>query len=373
MDREIKLQTEENKKEIADLNKKHNEMKAIIQEEYSQEMKKLKDAEANLKNEIALKEQDHLKKRTKMEKEIWKKLNKEAVSNYTELDRVTLNKAEAEAQWKASSTKKSLKEQEIQNLEHDKATKANELKSKLLQNQELRKERLIIDKDIEERESTIEQKKKRVEELRKKKQELEKFKFVLDYKMRELKGEMEPKKQEIEKLHEQEVKMDEEVRHFTMANGNMHLIVYDLMAKQQGMTHERESQKIKEQEDEQFKLLFTEDVTELCKIMKSGDAKLFKDTIVKMHKKYLGGSKKSIAGQGEVQKAHSDRREYYEEKIQSLRSKCVAEIDKQKGDNAKLMKENEVLILQYNELLRDLHLLNIVASKEGIFLYIFKI
>ena len=41
-----------------------------------------------------------------MEKEIWKKLNKEAVSNYTELDRVTLNKAEAEAQWKASSTKK---------------------------------------------------------------------------------------------------------------------------------------------------------------------------------------------------------------------------------------------------------------------------
>ena len=63
MDREIKLQTEENKKEIADLNKKHNEMKAIIQEEYSQEMKKLKDAEANLKNEIALKEQDHLKKK----------------------------------------------------------------------------------------------------------------------------------------------------------------------------------------------------------------------------------------------------------------------------------------------------------------------
>ena len=169
------------------------------------------------------------------------------------------------------------------------------MKSKLLQNQELRKERLIIDKDIEERESTIEQKKKRVEELRKKKQELEKFKFVLDYKMRELKGEMEPKKQEIEKLHEQEVKMDEEVRHFTMANGNMHLIVYDLMAKQQGMTHERESQKIKEQEDEQFKLLFTEDVTELCKIMKSGDAKLFKDTIVKMHKKYLGGSKEKYS------------------------------------------------------------------------------
>jgi hypothetical protein len=293
-------------------------------------------------------------------------LNKEAVSNYTELHKVTENKTEADVKLKESSNLKSLKEQEIQNLEHDKATKASELKTKLAGNQELRKERQTIDKDIDEREQTIEQKRKRVEELRKKKQELEKFKFVLDYKMRELKGEMEPKKQEIEKLHEQEVKMDEEVRHFTMANGNMHLIVYDLMAKQQGMTHERENQKLKEQEDEQFKLQFSEDVSELCKILKTTDMKLVKDNIVKLHKKYLKGKQKNTVGQGENQKAHADRRQYYEDKIQSLRSKCVAEIDKQKNDNAKLMKENEVLILQYNELLRDLHLNKISTTKDGI-------
>lgn len=365
LERAIQLQIEEHRRETEDLSKKHEDMKKIIQAEYSEEIKKLKDLETSLKDEIANKEHDHLKKRAKMERDIWKMLNKEAVANYTELHKVTENKTEADVKLKESSNLKSLKEQEIQNLEHDKATKASELKTKLAGNQELRKERQTIDKDIEEREQTIEQKRKRVEELRKKKQELEKFKFVLDYKMRELKGEMEPKKQEIEKLHEQEVKMDEEVRHFTMANGNMHLIVYDLMAKQQGMTHERENQKLKEQEDDQFKLQFSEDVSELCKILKTGDMKLVKDNIVKLHKKYLKGKQKNTAGQGENQKAHADRRQYYEDKIQSLRSKCVAEIDKQKNDNAKLMKENEVLILQYNELLRDLHLNKISTTKDG--------
>lgn len=34
------------------------------------------------------------------------------------------------------------------------------------------------------------------------------------------------------------MKMDEEVKHFTMANKNMHLIVFDLMARERGMGKE---------------------------------------------------------------------------------------------------------------------------------------
>jgi uncharacterized protein (DUF3084 family) len=50
---------------------------------------------------------------------------------------------------------------------------------------------------MSERDETIQEKEKRVYELKKKNQELEKFKFVLDYKIKELKRQIEPRENEI--------------------------------------------------------------------------------------------------------------------------------------------------------------------------------
>ncbi len=365
LEKAVKIQSEDHKKEMEAIKSKYDAMKKDLEEEYNRERSKLKELDVSLGSEIHTAESEYLGRRTSMEADTWLKLDKEAVKNYTEMDHVTRDKATAKAQLNNTSKDKTKKELEIQNLEHDKTTKANELKAKQNANQELKRERLNIEKDIEDREETIKQKKQRVEELRKKEQELEKFKFVLDYKMRELKGEMEPKKREIEKLHEQEMKMDEEVRHFTMANQNMHLIVYDLLARQQGMTKELETQRTNEQQDEQFKTQFSEDISDLCKALKASDVKLLKSKIIEYHKKYLKDAKKKIGTQAENQEAHASKRKYYEDKIQALEVKTFAERVNHTNDNAKLMKENEKLLLQYNELLRDLHLRRLTKTKEG--------
>lgn len=47
--------------------------------------------------------------------------------------------------------------------------------------------------ELQERESTIKDKDKRIYDLKKKTQELEKFKFVLDYKIKELKRDIDPR------------------------------------------------------------------------------------------------------------------------------------------------------------------------------------
>jgi len=44
----------------------------------------------------------------------------------------------------------------------------------------------------------------------------------------------------------------EEVRHFTMANKNMHLIVFDLIAREHGMSKE-----LKEQKEQQRRMKFS--------------------------------------------------------------------------------------------------------------------
>eukprot|EP00831_Metopus_contortus_P042287 TRINITY_DN3343_c0_g1_i1.p1 TRINITY_DN3343_c0_g1~~TRINITY_DN3343_c0_g1_i1.p1 ORF type:complete len:1270 (-),score=308.03 TRINITY_DN3343_c0_g1_i1:73-3882(-) len=358
----IKIDCDEHKKEMDSLKAQFDEQKRTLEQEYYREQERLNTKKKTLTEEIKKSEEDYLKLRKQKEEEIWKQLDKEAILNYTEMHQVTKEEAIAQSHLDTSSGDKTKKEMEIHNLEHDKSTKENELKSKQKKNQELRKEGLNIDKDIEDRAETIKQKNQRVEELRKKKQELEKFKFVLDYKMHELKNEMEPKKQEIEKLNEQEVKMDEEVRHFTMANANMHLIVYDLLARQDGMTKELEEQKTKEQQDQQFKVQFSEDISDICKAL--SDPKALKNKVIEYHKKYLKEDHKKV-GQAENQEAHANKRRYYEDKIRSLNSKKAGEETNHKNDNAKLMKENENLLVQYNDLCRDLHFRKLDKSRDG--------
>ena len=58
-------------------------------------------------------------------------------------------------------------------------------------------------REIQERDDTIQDKEKRIYDLKKKNQELEKFKFVLDYKIKELRRQMEPKENEIKAMKEQ--------------------------------------------------------------------------------------------------------------------------------------------------------------------------
>jgi len=61
--------------------------------------------------------------------------------------------------------------------------------------------------ELKERGTTIEDKNRRIIDLKKKTQELEKFKFVLDYKIKELKRDIGPRELEIQKLNEQTNKM----------------------------------------------------------------------------------------------------------------------------------------------------------------------
>lgn len=56
---------------------------------------------------------------------------------------------------------------------------------------------------IQERDDTIQDKSKRIYDLKKKNQELEKFKFVLDYKIMELRKQIEPREEDIVVLSKQ--------------------------------------------------------------------------------------------------------------------------------------------------------------------------
>lgn len=98
------------------------------------------------------------------------------------------------------------------------------------------KESKII--ELRDRDSTLEEKRIRILDLRKKILELEKFKFVLDYKIKELRRDINPRELEIKDLVEQTNKMRSELKHFDRVNKNLMLIVEDLRMRQEGLTTE---------------------------------------------------------------------------------------------------------------------------------------
>lgn len=67
----------------------------------------------------------------------------------------------------------------------------------------LEKDIVDLKKEITERDSTIQDKEKRIFELKHKNQELEKFKFILEFKIKELKAQIEPRDRQIREQVEQ--------------------------------------------------------------------------------------------------------------------------------------------------------------------------
>ena len=107
---------------------------------------------------------------------------------------------------------------EKEGLQSELKGKENELKIANERNEEQERQILMLKNDIRDREQTIDNKEKRISELRLKAKELEKIKFVLDYKYKELKKEMEPKETQILHMKEQIKEMDHELERDVRTN-----------------------------------------------------------------------------------------------------------------------------------------------------------
>ena len=83
----------------------------------------------------------------------------------------------------------------------------------------LEKEVLVHRKEIKSRDVIIEDREKKIYELKKKNHELEKFKFVLDFKIKELKTQIEPRQEEISELKDKIKEADIELE--TWHNDNI--------------------------------------------------------------------------------------------------------------------------------------------------------
>ncbi|KAJ3157757.1 Cilia- and flagella-associated protein 57 [Geranomyces variabilis] len=102
----------------------------------------------------------------------------------------------------------------------------------------LEKDILGFRREIQERNDTIQDKAKRIYDLKKKNQELEKFKFVLDYKIMELRKQVEPREEDIVILSTQIKEMDDELHGYHRHHDDLTMSMQDLLMRLRAATNE---------------------------------------------------------------------------------------------------------------------------------------
>ena len=110
---------------------------------------------------------------------------------------------------------------------------------------DLSKDIQVSVRELRERDAAVQDKVRRLAQLKKKAQELEKFKFVLDCKLAELKRQLEPRRREMEALKAQVVLMHRELAQYDQTSQALELHVRRLGERLHGL--EREAERLGQQ------------------------------------------------------------------------------------------------------------------------------
>merc|ERR1719199_1217624 len=201
---------------------------------------------------------------------------------------------------------------EKETLQSDLKLKEDELKGEKERNEEQERQIQMLKNDIRDREQTIDNKEKRISELRMKAKELEKIKFVLDYKYKELKKEMEPKETQIVHMKEQIKEMDHELGQ--ALNDKTHKI--------DNLNLEIKRQRAMVLEKERLVQLF---VTDLEKLVTEIDPSYWRDAIRQLYRTYVKKGSKE-AGSKDVPDSMDEfarQRDYMERSLETLKKRAL--------------------------------------------------
>eukprot|EP01065_Artemidia_motanka_P053301 TRINITY_DN985_c0_g2_i1.p1 TRINITY_DN985_c0_g2~~TRINITY_DN985_c0_g2_i1.p1 ORF type:complete len:1226 (+),score=563.45 TRINITY_DN985_c0_g2_i1:55-3678(+) len=217
--------------------------------------------------------------------------------------------------------------------------------------------------EIRERDDTIGDKEKRIYDLKKKNQELEKFKFVLDYKIRELKSQIEPRQDEIAAANLKIKEMDGELDRYYQNNAQLVLRINDLKLKIDGQCKEVGNLEGRLKDADAFRHRIRMEISELAAMAK--EAKLLKEACKRLYHKHVRDeNRRGPEIEEDVQKECNRQRDYLERTVESLKRKLIKDSDTHKSETTRIMNENVTLIVEINQLRREIKLLKSQQSRD---------
>jgi len=218
--------------------------------------------------------------------------------------------------------------------------------------QQLNKERDHNAKEIRHRDITIGDKEGKIYELKKQNQELEKFKFVLDYKIRELKAQIDPKNDKIAEMKKEIQAMDSDLEDYHRKNTQLQVNIKQLDSKHRTLQEDIVSQRKKITDCQTVIKRFKTDLHECVQFIQ--EPRLLKESVTALYKKYVPNGVKKQELDTDIQREYNRQRDYLEKSVDNLKRKLLKDSDVHRQDNTRVLQENVQLIIEINNLRREI-------------------
>lgn len=216
----------------------------------------------------------------------------------------------------------------------------------------MNKERDHNAKEIRQRDSTIGDKEGKIYELKKQNQELEKFKFVLDYKIRELKAQIDPKNDKIAEMKKEIQAMDSDPEDYHRKNTQLQVNIQQLTNKHKTLQDDIVSQRKKMTDCQTVIKRFKTDLHECVQFIQ--EPRLLKESVTALYKKYVPKGVKKQELDTDIQREYNRQRDYLEKSVDNLKRKLLKDSDVHRQDNTRVLQENVQLIIEINNLRREI-------------------
>ncbi|KAJ3047877.1 Cilia- and flagella-associated protein 57, partial [Rhizophlyctis rosea] len=204
-------------------------------------------------------------------------------------------------------------------------------------------------KEMAERDELIQDKERRVYDLKKKNQELEKFKFVLDYRIKELKEQVEPRENTIMEMTNQIKEINNELEQLNKDKQTLETQIADLTSHLDHRKKEVHREHRKAHHAKYFVEEFKRDVEETVRFIQ--EPSLLKKSIENLYKKYMhttASSAPSMARTAEidphVQREYQAQHKILEKQVVELRSLVEKNQLAFRADSVKAMAVNQGLL-----------------------------
>jgi chromosome segregation ATPase len=195
-----------------------------------------------------------------------------------------------------------------------------------------------------ERDELIQDKERRVYDLKKKNQELEKFKFVLDYRIKELKEQVEPRENEISDMSDQIQDINVELEILSKQKAQFEDEINSLKNRLESTKTAYTKEHRKFQDITHYMKVFKKDLQDAVEYIQ--EPPILKKCVENLFKKYCSGVK-NLSNNGiepEVKREYLRQHEVLKEQIAELRVIAEVNSDAYRADSIHSMMENQILI-----------------------------
>ncbi|KAJ3096593.1 Cilia- and flagella-associated protein 57 [Phlyctochytrium planicorne] len=214
----------------------------------------------------------------------------------------------------------------------------------------LEKEIATFKKDMAERDELIQDKERRVYDLKKKNQELEKFKFVLDFRIKELKEQVEPRENNIQEMtgHIRDINFELEI--LNKQKGLLEEEIGELTSKLDTTKKDYANEHRHLHDITHYLKVFRNELQDAIQYIQ--EPSVLKKCVENLHKKYCTGiTDLSHSGiDKDVKREYLRQHEVLKDQIMELRAAAEKNMTAYRADNVHSMMENQLLIGEINAL-----------------------